>query len=163
MVKFDEIYTELEQDVKEVQVGDLKFNVKQYLPLREKFHLIMTIINGSFSDSGYKGLLSYIAYNVNMIDFYCDIDLDSEESLFEILDYLDERGITEVILNSIPETEKDFIERVLLEDLEERKKKEDSLIGNIMPSLKTLIKEINGLDSDVIEKMQSIMSSTDLK
>lgn len=159
-MKLDEFYKELEPEFKQVKVGDLEFSVRQYLPLRQKFQLVMNIVNGSYSDDEYKGLLSYLSYNINMIDFYSDIDFNTEQSYFDVMDFLDEENITEKILSAIPETEKDFIQRVLLEDSEERKKKEDSLIGNLGNLFKNLSEEINSLDDSVLDRAKEILSAT---
>lgn len=159
-MKLDEFYKELEPEFKQVKVGDLEFSVRQYLPLKQKFQLITNIIGGSYSEDEYKGLLSYLSYNINMLDFYSDIDFDTEESYFDAMDFLDEEGITEKILNAIPETEKDFVQRVLLEDLEERKKKEDSLIGNLGKLFKNLSQEISSLDDETLNRAKEILSAT---
>lgn len=159
-MKLDEFYKDLEPEFKQVKVGDLEFNVRQYLPLKQKFQLVMNIIEGSYSDGGYKGMLSYLSYNINMLDFYSDIDFNTEQSYFDAMDFLDEEGITEKILNAIPETEKDFIQRVLHEDLEERKKKEDSLIGSLTDLFKNFANEIESLDEDVLNKAKEILSAT---
>jgi len=159
-MKIDEMYEEVIIKEKEVKVGETTIKVKQYLPLKEKFTLILNIIEGSYSKEGYKGLLSYLSYNINMIDFYTNLDFETDLSYFDLMDYLEENNIVGKVLNAIPETEKDFIQKVLLEDLEERKKKEDSLIGNLGKLFGDLAEEINSLDDEVLDRARKILSSS---
>lgn len=162
-MKLDEFYQEIELETKKVKIGDLEFQVRQYLPLREKFQLMISIIEGAYTDSGYKSLLSYLAYNINMLDYYSDIDFNTDISFFDALDYLDETGITEAILKAIPESEKDFIKRVLQEDFKERAKKEDSLISKFSQGLEIFSKEINNLDEDTLAKAKEILATVSEK
>lgn len=161
-MNINDIYNEVEGEVKKVKFKDgVEVEVLKYLPLAQKYELVKSIVNTTYGEK-YEPVLSYVSYRLYMIDYYSDIDFtDMDVSSFEMVDFLDESGLGDLIIEAIPTMEKDFIEKILEEEFEEKVKKEDSLINSIVKGLKTFQEEIGSLDDDTISRMKEVLNSVE--
>ena len=99
-------------EVEIVEWNEQKIEVKQYLPIEDKLDLIGNIINLSVDDNGYYNPAKVYIYTILEILYaYTNINFTDKqkEDVAKLYDLLEENGIVNKIMATIPTEEYEFI------------------------------------------------------
>jgi len=137
----------------EYKIDDLNLYIKPYLSLTAKKILIKKILDICIINSDIKKIdfsLKRFAYDYVLSNEYSNINFELEDVLVSY-DELKENGVINDILNSIPESEKEFIDYVLQKEIEQIQLVDNSLASVVSKQLSKLVEKLP--DSNEINKM----------
>lgn len=129
------------------------YEVKQYLPVKEKLELISKIINKSLDDNGfYNPIRVKLFTTLEVVYAYTNLSFTdkAKEDVFKLYDILISTGIFQDILNSIKETEWKEIQNTVEDTINGIYKYKNSAMG-ILESINSDYNSLN-LDATEIQK-----------
>lgn len=132
------------------------YNVKQYLPLKDKIELISRIINLSMDDNGFYNPMR-VKFNITMEVIYTYTNLSftekAKEDEFKLYDILISTGIFNDVIKSIPEDEWNEIQNNVWTTIDNVYKYNSSVMG-ILERVANDYDNLN-LDATVIQEKLS--------
>jgi len=134
-------------------IGSLDLIIKNYLSLTEKKLLIEKILDICIIEEEIKKVdfvLKYFAYEYMLVNFYTNIEVESED-IVEIYDELKENNIIDIIIKNLPEPELKFINNTLEKEIEQIQLVDNSLASVVSKQLSKLVEKLP--NSDEINKM----------
>lgn len=138
-VPFTKLGLKTNTEIKQIQIGEQVVEVKQYLPVNDKLELITAVLNYADDEKGFynEGKLNVYAWLL-MVDYYTNISFTEKqrEEVNKTYDALDSSGVLDQIIDAIPESELDFITRVLHITADSIVKYRNSVMG-ILESIST--------------------------
>lgn len=122
-MNFQEI-TETPVPAKEVTVNGMTFNVKQYLPIEDKYSLINAALQNAEDGGVYNPVLLDMFFHSCIVFMYTDIEVDPKgiTEVASVFDTLCTSGILDAVIANIPTAEYDYLNRSLKELTETRMK-----------------------------------------
>ena len=113
MAKISFASMKLKTDIstKEVEFADIKFNILNYLPMRDKIDLIQIALQKSESEGVYNELLLDVYFHLNLIYLYTDLNFTEKqrEDELKLFDVIKSSGLLDVILKNINEEEYEYL------------------------------------------------------
>jgi hypothetical protein len=134
-------------------IDSLDLTIKNYLSLTEKKILIEKILDICVIEEEIKRIdfaLKQFAYEYMLINLYTNIQIEAED-IIEIYDELKENNVIDTILKKIPESEKEFIDYVLQNEIEQIQLVDNSLANAVSKQLSKFVEKLP--DSNEINKM----------
>ena len=119
-------------------------SVKQYLSLSAKKFLITQILDLCIIEEDIKKIdfsLKKFAYEYILTTHYTNVDFE-DNNILELYDELKENGVISVILNIIPESEKEFIDYVLRKEIEQVQLVDNSLASVVSKQLNKIVEKL---------------------
>lgn len=101
--------------------NEQEIEIKQYLSIGDKLALIEGVINTSLDGNNFINPLRVkVNYTMNIIKYYTNISFTTkqEEDIIKTYDLLEGSGLVNIIFESIPCSELDFIYKNLVETIE---------------------------------------------
>lgn len=108
-VSYTNLKLKVNKDVKEVTFNDSKIDVLQYLPMDEKYDLIMITLQKAKVNNIYNPVKLEMYFNLNIIYSYTNISFTEKqrEDESKLYDALQSSGLLNKIISAIPQEEYD--------------------------------------------------------
>ena len=106
---------------------DQAIEVLQYLPIDDKYDLVMITLQNSEENGIYNPIKMDMYFNLYLVFMYSNINFTDKqkENLSELYDILESNGIIEQIINLIPESEYNqllnYLDEIMNKQLESQK------------------------------------------
>lgn len=142
-------------DVKTVNYNGSEIEVLQYLPIDEKYTLVMTVLEQAKQNEIYNPLRVDTYFHLYLIYLYSNITFTDKqrENESKLYDTLCGNGITDLIIEAIPEEEYDMLYQYITDYI--------SLDMNYKTTAAALIKNIISDLPKQAEAMQDIINNFD--
>ena len=131
--------------------------VLKYLPIEDKFNLIMTAIQKSNINGVYNPIRLKVFYNLNIVYLYTDIDFDIEDRVDEaaLYDNLFTTGLLDLIYENIDEEELRVLDHMFEQCLDVEEKYRNTaaaviskLIDDLPNNVEAAKEMVEGFDKD---------------
>lgn len=142
-------------DVVKVAWNDQQIEVKQYIPMSEKLDLISKIINLSVDEHGFYNPCRIHLFTVTeIIMAYAGITVTEKqkEDVCKLYDLFVGTGFAKVIMDAIPEEDKKYIEKSVLDTIKSVYEYKNSVMG----VLDTVSQDYNNLNFDA-QNIQAVL------
>ena len=131
-MKFEELNLTVQEGTLDCRISeDMVIPVKTYLPIQEKADLISYVVDCSIDDN--TGCFSPVRLNVyfaiGIMKWYAGIEFESLDDASKIFDLLESNGVVDRVLAIIPEEERDFIQRLVDDTVEDIARYNSSFAG----------------------------------
>lgn len=156
------IFCENKRYKEEVRLNaDYIIQVLQYLPIQEKSKFVQYVVNSAIDTT--TGCFSPIRVNVyftiGILHFYCGIQFDEGQDLLEVYDLFEETGIINSILEAIPEEERNYMEKLVTDTIEDVTRYNNSFVGMV----NSMSGDAENLDASLKNIMDKIKSKENLE
>jgi hypothetical protein len=112
-MKYSELNLTSKKEIETFTFNDVTYEVKQYLPVKDKYDLIEAVLQKSKSSDGtYNELKLSIYFQLYLFILYSNVEFSTEDRIdeFELYDNLKRSGLLEEVISYIPlETEYNFL------------------------------------------------------
>lgn len=123
-VSYANLKLKTKADVQSFDFQDVKIEVLQYLPVEDKYALVMTLLENNRMENGlYDHVKLDVAFHLLLVYMYSNLNFTDKQKENEdkIYDVLASNGLLEAIISRIPESEYNYlysmIEKYMEEDL----------------------------------------------
>lgn len=115
IVSFSSLGAYKNDEVNYVNFCEQEIEVKQYLPITEKYDLIMISLQQAKEDNIHNKIKLTVFFHLNLVFSYTNLFFTPEEreDLFGLYDILQSSGFIQNIINAIPKEEYDFLIKML--------------------------------------------------
>ena len=139
-VSYASLKLKTNQEVKTFKCGDADIEVKQYLPIEDKYNLIIATLQKAKDGDLYNPLRLDVYFHLNIIYLYTNLSFTDKqkENETKLFDALMSNGIIDEILALIPEKEYEF----LIENLEDMVENEMEYSTTAASVLKSLVNDM---------------------
>ena len=130
-VTFASLKLKVRDDIKEIDLGDKKIEVKQYLPAEDKYDLIMITLQESKEEGVYNHFKMDMFFHLNMVFMYTNLQFTDKqkEDLIKLYDMLESNGIINAVVAAIPEEEYNYLFDTMETVAKARSKYDNSFAG----------------------------------
>lgn len=106
-VSYTTLDLKLNTEVKTIIVNGIEIEVKQYLPISDKYDLIMITIQQSYENGIYNSLKQDMFFDLNLVFLYTNLSFTDEQKddLSKLYDVLNSNGVIDAIVKAIPQEE----------------------------------------------------------
>lgn len=177
VTKFEEIKDVLlnateEPKYKEIEIGmgpEYTLRVLQYLPINGKANLVQYVVNASIDDT--TGCFSPVRVNVHyaigVLRAYCGVHFAEDDDIVEAYDMLESIGVFGRVMEAIPEDERNYMENLINDTIEDISKYNHSLAGmvgamnkdtdGLNESLRTVLEQIKNREGlEILEEIKNV-------
>jgi hypothetical protein len=163
-VSFTSLKLKVKDDIKTFSIEDKEIEVKQYLPIDEKFSIIMTSLQDSYQNGIFNELILEVCFNLNIIFYYTNINFTEKqkEDSLKLYDILESNGIIDQVIENIPEIEYNYMID-MLDDIKENTFKYQKSIKGTVESIIEKLPENAQAVSEIVdnfdpEKYENVMN-----
>ena len=130
-VTFASLKLKVRDDIREIDLGDKKIEVKQYLPAEDKYDLIMITLQESKEEGVYNHFKMDMFFHLNMVFMYTNLQFTDKqkEDLIKLYDVLESNGIINAVVAAIPEEEYNYLFDTMETVAKARSKYDNSFAG----------------------------------
>ena len=130
-VTFASLKLKVRDDIREIDLGDKKIEVKQYLPAEDKYDLIMITLQESKEEGVYNHFKMDMFFHLNIIFMYTNLQFTDKqkEDLIKLYDVLESNGIINAVVSAIPEEEYNYLFDTMETVAKARSKYDNSFAG----------------------------------
>lgn len=145
-VSFTNFKLKVNENVEKFTIGDVEVEVLQYLPIADKYDLIMIALQNAEEDGIYNPLKLDMYLNLYLVFMYTNINFTDKqkEDLNKLYDILESNEIIDQVINLIPENEYSEILNYT-----------DEILAKIMENKKTVSGVLSTLINDLPKQAQS--------
>ena len=148
---------------KEIDFNGNQFEVLQYLPIEDKYDLIMVALQKCYEEGIYNPIKKDMYFHLYLVYMYTDISFtdkqkEDEEKLYNALE---SNGVITEVIKNIPEEEYNKLFEYMDELIEERMRyslSSAAMISNVINTLPEKAQEavdaLNGFDPDKFKAVQ---------
>lgn len=148
---------------KEIDFNGNQFEVLQYLPIEDKYDLVMITLQKCYEEGIYNPIKKDMYFHLYLVYMYTDISFtdrqkEDEEKLYNILE---SNGIITEVIKNIPEEEYNKLFEYMDELIEEKMRyslSSAAMISNVINTLPEKAQEavdaLNGFDPDKYKAVQ---------
>lgn len=142
---------------------DLIFNVKQYLPIKDKYDIIDIVLQNAQENAVYNPIKMDMYFNTYVVLSYTDIEFTDEEKLDveTLYDTLSSSGILDEVIKNIPETEYNYLYDSLLSLSDSSEKYNSTIAAMIQTLINTLPEQAEAVEKIIQnfdkEKLQQVI------
>lgn len=107
-IAFSKLALKKQNNIKIVQIGDNKIEVKQYLPIEEKLEMISRIINQAADANNFSNPIKLEVFtSLEIVFAYTNLSFTDKqkEDLIKLYDLFEENNIFNLVIAGIPEIE----------------------------------------------------------
>ena len=110
-IKFEDLNLQTTNEIKTFKWGDKEIEVKQYLPVQDKYDLVMITLQKSFEDGIYNPLKLDMYFHLNLLYLYSNIEFSEQEREDEtnLCDKLENSGFMTEFLKTWNENEYNYL------------------------------------------------------
>ena len=130
-VTFASLKLKVRDDIREIELGDKKIEVKQYLPAEDKYDLIMITLQESKEEGIYNHFKMDMFFHLNIIFMYTNLQFTDKqkEDLIKLYDVLESNGVINAVVSAIPEEEYNYLFDTMETIAKARSKYDNSFAG----------------------------------
>ena len=134
---------------KEIDFEGNKINVLQYLPIEDKYDLVMITLQKSLEDGIYNPIKKDMYFHLYMVYMYTDISFTEKqkENPTKLYDLLNGNGLLEKIIDAVPQTEYDELIHGIYDTIDAVYSYQNSVLG----ILDTISQDYSNLNLDATE------------
>lgn len=121
------------ENIKEVQLGQTKIEVKQYLPVEEKYSFLNIVLQNSLENDVYHPVKVDMYFHLYLVYLYTNINFTDKQKEDEskLFDVLLTNGIIEGVITTMPEAEYNMLVNLLNQMIEKNEKYKTTFAGVI--------------------------------
>lgn len=110
-ISYTNLKLKVNNESKEVEFNGQKIEVLQYLPINDKYDLIMITLQKSKENSVFNPIKLDIYFHLNLIYLYTNINFTDKqkEDEYKLYDALISSGLLDLVIEAIPEDEYNYI------------------------------------------------------
>lgn len=111
MVNFVDLNLSVNPQIKEIELGGQKIEVKSYIPVTAKAGIVNLAVRGSLSEGTVNSILVDAYFHMFIVEYYTNIKFESADAEDILLNYdkIISNGLLDRILDAIPEEEYDYL------------------------------------------------------
>lgn len=159
---------------KEIGVGlgpEITLDLKTYLPINEKVQLISFVVDNAIDESTgcFSPVRLNVYYSIGVLIYYCGLDIE-DINVVETYDLFEKLGIFNAVLSEIPEEERQFMEDLLdntVEDIARYNHSAAGIIhsmtndaGNLSDSLQDILAKIKDREGlEVLSEIKNVVGN----
>lgn len=130
-VSYANMKLKMNESVKEVQLGETKIEVKQYLPVEEKYSFLNIVLQNSLENDVYHSVKVDMYFHLYLVYLYTNINFTDKQKEDEskLFDILLTNGIIEGVITTIPEAEYNMLVNLLNQMIEKNEKYKTTFAG----------------------------------
>lgn len=119
------------ESIKEVQIGETKIEVKQYLPIEEKYSFLNIVLQNSLDNDIYHPVKVDMYFHLYLVYLYTNINFTDKQKEDEskLFDVLLTNGIIDSIITTMPEAEYNMLVNLLNQMIEKNEKYKTTFAG----------------------------------
>lgn len=154
-LSFNKLGLTKNQDIVNIAFNDQVIEVKQYLPVNDKIHLISNVINQSADDNNFANPIKVNVFTVlEIIDFYTNISFTEKqrEDPTKLYDLIVSNDLARTIARAIPQVELDDLMRGIKDSVEAVYNYKNSALG-IMETISTDYSNLDFNASEIQSKL----------
>lgn len=154
-LSFNKLGLTKNQDIVNITFNDQVIEVKQYLPVNDKLHLISNVINQSADDNNFANPIKVNVFTVlEIVDFYTNISFTEKqrEDPTKLYDLIVSNDLARIIARAIPQVELDDLMRGIKDSVEAIYNYKNSVLG-ILESVSADYDHMNLDVNDLYNKM----------
>lgn len=161
-------FEDLKLDPIELITAEVKLNcngltigVQQYLPINDKAEFIMYVVNNAVDQSTgcFSPVRLNVFYSLAIVQWYAGVDISNIEDVADAYDKLDKYRIIEDILSAIPKDEREFIDSLVNDTIEDIARYNNSFAGMIS----TMTSDATNLDKSIQEILEKVKNKEGLE
>ena len=164
-IAFTKLSLSKNTSIKEVEWKDQKIEVKQYLPVGDKLDLISRIINYSADDHVFYNPCKVEIFElIEIILAYTNLNLTDkqQEDILKLYDLFVSSGFADMIKDTIPEEEINYLDDGIWATIKEIYRYRDSFMG-VMEQTQASYKDLDQEVTDIENKISNPENLTLLK
>lgn len=130
-VSYANMKLKMNESVKEVQLGETKIEVKQYLPVEEKYSFLNIVLQNSLENDIYHPVKVDMYFHLYLVYLYTNINFTDKQKEDEskLFDVLLTNGIIEGVIATMPKAEYDILVNLLNQMIEKNEKYKTTFAG----------------------------------
>lgn len=130
-VSYANMKLKMNESVKEVQLGEIKIEVKQYLPVEEKYSFLNIVLQNSLENDIYHPVKVDMYFHLYLVYLYTNINFTDKQKEDEskLFDVLLTNGIIEGVITTMPKAEYDILVNLLDQMIEKNEKYKTTFAG----------------------------------
>lgn len=130
-VSYANMKLKMNESVKEVQLGETKIEVKQYLPVEEKYSFLNIVLQNSLENDIYHPVKVDMYFHLYLVYLYTNINFTDKQKEDEskLFDVLLTNGIIDGVITTIPEAEYNMLVNLLNQMIEKNEKYRTTFAG----------------------------------
>lgn len=119
------------ESIKEVKIGETKIEVKQYLPVEEKYSFLNIVLQNSLENDIYHPVKVDMYFHLYLVYLYTNINFTDKQKEDEgkLFDTLLTNGIIEGVITTMPEAEYNMLVNLLNQMIEKNEKYKTTFAG----------------------------------
>lgn len=139
-VSFASLKLKVKDEVKKVQIEDKEVEVKQYLPVEDKYDLVMISLQQAKENGIFNELKLDTFFHLNLVFMYSNLSFTDKqkEDLLNLYDVLESNEVINKIVAEIPRDETEYLYTIL---------------GKVREDLTTYDSSIAGIVNNLITQM----------
>ena len=157
------------ESTKEIQIGETKIEVKQYLSVEEKYSFLNIVLQNSLDNGIYHPVKIDMYFHLYLVYLYANINFTDKQKEDEnkLFDILLTNGIIEGVITTIPEAEYNMLVNLLNQMIEKNEKYRitfggilDKIINELPIQLESMQKILEGMKPEQLVELSKIMKIT---
>ena len=130
-VSYANMKLKMNESIREVKIGETKIEVKQYLPIEEKYSFLNIVLQNSLENDIYHPIKVDMYFHLYLVYLYTNINFTDKQKEDEgkIFDTLLTNGIIDGVITTIPETEYNMLVNLLNQMIEKNEKYKTTFAG----------------------------------
>ena len=157
------------ESTKEIQIGETKIEIKQYLSVEEKYSFLNIVLQNSLDNGIYHPVKIDMYFHLYLVYLYANINFTDKQKEDEskLFDILLTNGIIEGVITTIPEAEYNMLVNLLNQMIEKNEKYRitfggilDKIINELPIQLESMQKILEGMKPEQLVELSKIMKIT---
>jgi hypothetical protein len=130
-VSYANMKLKMNENTKEVQLGETKIEVKQYLPVEEKYSFLNIVLQNSLENDIYHPVKVDMYFHLYLVYLYTNINFTDKQKEDEskLFDILLTNGIIGSVIATMPKDEYDVLVSLLNQTIEKNEKYKTTFAG----------------------------------
>ena len=130
-VSYANMKLKMNENTKEVQLGEAKIEVKQYLPIEDKYSFLNIVLQNSLENDIYNPIKVDMYFHLYLVYLYTNINFTDKQKEDEskLFDVLLTNGIIEGVITTMPEAEYNMLVNLLNQMIEKNEKYKTTFAG----------------------------------
>lgn len=151
-VSYANMKLKINEITKEIQIKDVKIEVKQYLPVEDKYSFLNVVLQNSLEDNIYHPVKVDMYFHLYLVYLYTNINFTEKqkENEHQLFDILLTNGIIEAVITAIPEAEYNMLVNLLNQMIEKNEKYKTTFSGVLSAIINELPKQMESM-AEIIE------------
>ena len=119
------------ENIKEVKIGETKIEVRQYVPIEEKYSFLNIVLQNSLENDIYHPIKVDMYFHLHLVYLYTNINFTDKQREDEgkLFDALLTNGIIDGVITTIPEAEYNMLVNLLNQMIEKNEKYRTTFAG----------------------------------